>query len=249
MDVTGRGRAGLLALFGLLAAAPAAGAAQVADVTVAYEMDYSSVEDEVHTPGTSCTPWRGTINRTSTTKVKTVMRGRLHRYPVARGQVYGLIPVRPTLSRPFLPLTPRYQSTTVNNVEEFFPNEDYEGTGCAPGNWRRSPEPAEPPTACRIPGGLLFQEQRGRILATFGATNTSNCDGDGYPGTTNYLRPYARISPARLGSVRTNRLAGQASKRTQTREPGARSNVTTTRVDTARWTLTLVRTSGWRTSR
>jgi hypothetical protein len=57
------------------------------------------------------------------------------------------------------------------------------------------------------------------------------------------------MSPARLYSAQTNRLAGQASKRAQTREPGARSNVTTTRVDTARWKLTIVRTSGWRTAR
>jgi hypothetical protein len=249
MDVTGRGRAGLLALFGLLVAAPAAGAAQVADVTVTYEMDYSSVEDEVHTPGTSCTPWRGSINRSSTATIKTVMRGRLHRLPIPRGYAFGLVPVRPTLSRPFLPLTPRFQSTRVNNLEEFFPDENYDGSGCAPGTWRRSGDTDEPPPTCRIPGSLVFLETRGRVLATFQARDNRNCEGDGYPGSTNYLRPYARVSPARLYSAQTNRLAGQASKRAQTREPGARSNVTTTRVDTARWKLTIVRTSGWRTAR
>jgi hypothetical protein len=212
---------------------------QVATFNVAYESDYTSEVSETWAAKRPCAGQRGTVNSLDRTGTKTVFRARMLRTPISRGFTYGIIPGSGGPLAPGQPLSVRYQSQTTQSLEALV-YDDVTDSCIA------RPVSAPKPVDCRIKGHLIFAEDLGRVNANFKPrVRGDSCEGDGYAGRTNELRLVGRVKPANLFGKRRNVITAKGGGRYTAVDADEPDMTARTQVDKARWTLTLIRTSGW----
>ena len=228
-----------------------------AHFTMRYESDYAHSRVSVYQPKPGCNAVQGQTSFTQRARISRTWKIRIRRARYGSRVEFVFYPVRASgLSAPF-PATMRLEehdhSTLANSAPNDRPIED-QGmqTGCERGAFVPQPDSGEGEFDCRLKGGIIPVEERGRLKANWSLEGSNRCglrDSDGYPGRTNYLKMFAAAPQTAMYRNRVNVLkASNRSSETET-ESESGATVVTTRTDTAAWTMTLTRTSGWRAVR
>jgi hypothetical protein len=230
---------------------------QEANFTMRYVSDYEHSRVSVYQPKPGCDAVQGQTTFKQRARISMTWKIRIRRARYGSRIEFVFYPTRARgLSAPF-PATMRLEehdhSALANSAPNDRPIED-QGvqTGCERGAFVPQPDSGDGDFDCRLKGGIIPVEERGRLRANWSLEGSNRCglrDSDGYPGRTNYLKMFAAAPQKAMYRKRVNVLkATNRSSDTET-ESESGATVVTTSTDTAAWTMTLTRTSGWRAVR